>query len=130
MDLTQVSELLLQSLEHERGGVKIYKAAIECTLRADLRAEWTNYLSQTQTHVDALTEICEVFGLDPFTTTPGTMIVRANGNALLQAIEAARAAGNPAAARRHWRPWRWWVLASVLHARVSACGRTGGSCGS
>ena len=31
--------------------------------------------------------------------TPGTTIVRANGNALLQAMEAARAAGNPAAAQ-------------------------------
>lgn len=99
MNDTQVHELLLQSLEHERGGVKVYKAAIACALRADLRGEWSKYLAQTEQHVAALTSICEVFGLDPFTTTPGTMIVRSNGNALVAAMEAARAAGNPAAAQ-------------------------------
>ena len=72
MNPTQVNELLLQSLEHERGGVKVYKAAIDCALRPDLKSEWTKYLAQTEQHVTALTEICEAFGLDPFTTTPGT----------------------------------------------------------
>jgi len=99
MNSNQIEELLLQSLEHERGGVKVYKAAIACALRADLRSEWTKYLAQTQEHVEALNTICEVFGIDPFTTTPGTMIVRSNGNALVAAMEAARAAGNPAAAQ-------------------------------
>lgn len=99
MNITQVHELVLQSLEHERGGVKIYKAAIGCAQRTDLRGEWTKYLAQTQEHVVALTRVCETFGLDPFASTPGTMIVRANGNALLQAIEAAASAGNPAAAQ-------------------------------
>jgi rubrerythrin len=99
MNLNQVNELLLQSLEHERGGVKIYKAAIDSAQRTDLRAEWTNYLRQTEQHVEALTEICTALGLDPYTMTPGTRIVRANGNALLQAIEAARSSGNPQAAQ-------------------------------
>jgi|SRR5688572_325403 len=99
MNITQVHELLLQSLEHERGGVKVYKAAVGCAQRDDLRAEWSKYLAQTEEHVTALTQICEVFGLDPFTTTPGTMIVRATGNALVQSMEAALSAGNPAAAQ-------------------------------
>jgi protein-disulfide isomerase-like protein with CxxC motif len=99
MNAIQVRELLLQSLEHERGGVKIYKAAIAAAQRDDLKAEWTGYLEQTEQHVEALTGICGVFGIDPFTTTPGTQIVRANGAALLQAIEQARAAGDPAAAQ-------------------------------
>jgi rubrerythrin len=99
MNTTQVHELLLQSLEHERGGVKVYKAAIGCAQRTDLRSEWTRYLAQTQEHVVALTRVCEVLGLDPFASTPGTMIVRATGNALLQSIEAAASAGNPAAAQ-------------------------------
>ena len=37
MNTTQVHELLLQSLEHERGGVKVYKAAIGCAQRPDSR---------------------------------------------------------------------------------------------
>jgi ferritin-like metal-binding protein YciE len=99
MNPAQVHELLLQSLEHERGGVKVYKAAIGCALRPDLKSEWSKYLEQTEQHVATLTEVCEVFGLDPFTTTPGTMIVRSTGNALVQSMEAAQAAGNPAAAQ-------------------------------
>jgi hypothetical protein len=99
MNSHQVNELLLQSLEHERGGVKIYRAAVECALRPDLRSEWTKYLQQTEQHVEALTRVCEVFGVDPMTMTPGTMIVRENGAALLRSIEAARAAGIPAAAQ-------------------------------
>jgi protein-disulfide isomerase-like protein with CxxC motif len=99
MNAIQVRELLLQSLEHERGGVKIYEAAIAAAQRDDLKAEWTGYLAQTEQHVETLTGICGTFGIDPFTTTPGTQIVRANGAALLQAIEQARAAGDPAAAQ-------------------------------
>ena len=99
MNTEQVHELLLQSLEHERGGVKIYKAAVASALRADLRSEWSKYLQQTEQHVETLTAVVQVFGLDPSTTTPGTMIARATGNALLQSMEAARAAGNPAGAQ-------------------------------
>lgn len=99
MNTTQVRELLLQSLEHERGGVKIYKAAIAAAQRPDLKSEWTQYLEQTEQHVQSLTEICESFEIDPLTNTPGTQIVKATGTALLQAIEAARAAGNPEAAQ-------------------------------
>jgi hypothetical protein len=99
MNTTQVKELLLQSLEHERGGLKIYKAAIAAAQRPDLKAEWTEYLEQTEQHVQSLTEICEAFDIDPMTTTPGTQIVKATGAALLQAIDMARASGDPAAAQ-------------------------------
>lgn len=99
MNNAQVRELLLQSLEHERGGVKIYKAAVSAAQRPDLREEWSGYLAQTEQHVQALTEICQAFDLDPYMVTPGTQIVRATGTALLQAIETARAAGNPLAAQ-------------------------------
>ena len=99
MNTNQVRELLLQSLEHERGGVLIYKAAIAAAQRSDLREEWTGYLEQTEQHVQSLTEICEAFDIDPMMATPGTQIVKANGAALLRAIETARAAGDPKAAQ-------------------------------
>jgi hypothetical protein len=99
MNTNQVRELLLQSLEHERGGVLIYKAAIAAAQRSDLREEWTGYLEQTEQHVQSLTEICESFDIDPMMATPGTQIVKANGAALLRAIETARAAGDPKAAQ-------------------------------
>jgi rubrerythrin len=99
MKIEQVKELLLQSLEHERGGVKVYETAIQCAIREDLRQEWSNYLAQTRQHVDALTRICELFELDPFTTTPGTQIVKATGTALLNAMQQALATGKPAEAQ-------------------------------
>jgi len=99
MNEIQVRELLLQSLEHERGGVKIYKAAIAAAQRPDLKAECTESLEQTEQHVESLTDVCEVFEIDPLMATPGTQIVKANGAALLQAIETARAAGDPKAAQ-------------------------------
>ena len=77
MNSAQFIELLLQSLEHERGGVKVYTTALKCAQRPDLQAEWEKYLSQTEEHVSALTELCEVFDIDPFTMTPGTQIVAA-----------------------------------------------------
>jgi hypothetical protein len=99
MNSTRFTELLLQSLEHERGGVKVYQTAIKCALRDDLRSEWQEYLAQTEDHVDTLTDVCATFDIDPFTTTPGTEIVKSLGKSLLNAMEAALAAGNPQAAQ-------------------------------
>lgn len=99
MNSVQFNELLLQSLEHERGGVQVYQTAIKCALREDLRDEWQKYLAQTENHVESLTNICETFDLDPFTTTPGTQIVKAVGKALVTAMETALSAGNPQAAQ-------------------------------
>jgi rubrerythrin len=99
MNSTQLTELLLQSLEHERGGVKIYQTAIKCAVRADLRGEWEKYLEQTEQHVSTLTEVCAVFDLDPYTTTPGTEIVKKIGTALIDAMLTALSSGNPVAAQ-------------------------------
>ena len=99
MNSSHLKELILQSLEHERGGVKLYKAALSCAIRADLKKEWTRYLEQTESHVAALTEICEAVGLDPFTTTPGTQVVKFSGLALVQAIEQARVTAGDAFAQ-------------------------------
>jgi len=99
MNSTQFTELLLQSLEHERGGVHVYETAIKCAVRDDLRNEWTKYLAQTEEHVDSLTDVCETLDIDPFTTTPGTHIVKSLGKALVTAMETALSAGNPQAAQ-------------------------------
>ena len=67
----QLKELLLQSLEHERGGVLIYQTALECVINEDLEEEWEKYLEETENHVDILTTACEALGLDPDEMTPG-----------------------------------------------------------
>jgi hypothetical protein len=99
MNDAQLRELLLQSLEHERGGVKIYRTALKCALRGDLREEWTEYLSQTEHHVEVLTNVCMQLGIDPGMQTPGCKIVRDIGASLIFAMESALAVGDPAAAQ-------------------------------
>ena len=99
MELSRFKELLLQSLEHERGGVKIYEAALKCVRNADLEEEWTKYLDQTRNHVRVLTQVCETLGLDPNEQTPGTKILHKMGASLVSAMEEARSAGDPDAAQ-------------------------------
>ena len=50
MNQEQVIDLLLQSLEHERGGIKVYETALKCVQNDDLREEWEKYLEETQNH--------------------------------------------------------------------------------
>lgn len=95
----QAKELLLQSLEHERGGVKVYRAALQCVENQDLREEWDRYHEQTQRHVQVLTEVCAAVGLDANEETPGSKIVQGLGAALVAAMEQARKGGNGEAAQ-------------------------------
>jgi hypothetical protein len=98
MVTAQLRELLLQSLTHEKGGVFVYRTALECARNAGLRREWTKYLQQTERHVDVLTTACEALGLDAGEMTPGCMIVQHTGKSLVVAMKMALAAADPAAA--------------------------------
>ena len=98
MNSAQLRELLLQSLEHERGGVLIYQTALECVLNKDLRKEWEEYLEQTENHVAILTTACEAIGLDPDEMTPGRKVVQHTGKSLVVAMKMALAASDPPAA--------------------------------
>ncbi len=99
MNNEQVAELLLQSLEHELGGTKVYETAITCAVDEGLRSEWRKYLEETKTHVSALTSMCEALGLDPTQETPGRKVVRLLGGALVEAMKLALSAGKPEAAQ-------------------------------
>jgi hypothetical protein len=98
MKTKQVEELVLQSLEHEIGGVEVYTAAVACAVNKILKKEWQTYLEQTRTHVTALQTICKSLGIDPKRETPGRDVVRGLGQALVEAMKKAKLAGNPAAA--------------------------------
>jgi hypothetical protein len=99
METAQLKELLLQSLEHERGGVLVYRTALECAVNDDLREEWTGYLEQTEKHVEILTAACESLGLDPGERTPGCKVIHHLGKALVVAMKMALAEGDRAAAQ-------------------------------
>lgn len=94
----QVKELLLQALQHEKGGLLVYRTALECVLNDELREEWTGYLEQTMKHVDVLTRTCRALGLDPGEMTPGCKVVEHTGTSLVVAMKMALAAGDAAAA--------------------------------
>lgn len=98
MNIKQVEELILQSLEHELGGVKVYLTALGCAINAELKKEWERYLQETRTHVTSLEGICKALGIDAGRETPGRAVVRHNGAALIEAMKMAIAGGERAAA--------------------------------
>jgi rubrerythrin len=99
MNREQLTELLLQSLEHERGGIEVYETALGCVLNDDLREEWSEYHEQTRKHVSILENVFKELGLDPEQTSPGRGIIRVLGSSLVKAMEKAQASGNPDAAQ-------------------------------
>ena len=98
MNQDQVNELLLQSLEHEKGGIDVYKAALECVINEDLREEWQKYLQETYHHERILTQLCETMGLDPTQETSGRGAMKLVSTALVWAMRKALVRGTPEAA--------------------------------
>jgi hypothetical protein len=98
MDTKQVEELVLQSLEHEMGGVKVYQTALTCVVNSDLKKEWEKYLEETKTHVTALEGVCKALEIDAKKETPGRLVVRHLGGGLVEAMKMALAKGERAAA--------------------------------
>jgi ferritin-like metal-binding protein YciE len=95
----EVRELLYQTLETEQGGVQVYQTALRCVVNEDLQKEWEEYLEQTQNHVRVVENVFARLGLDPQAETPGRMVVRHIGEALVKAMEMALEAGKPEAAQ-------------------------------
>jgi rubrerythrin len=98
MEPKHYKELLLQSLEHERGGMKVYQTALECVLNEELQKEWEKYLRETEQHVAILEEVFAALQLDPEEQTPGRTIVGDLGRALVKAMQDAISAGDDDAA--------------------------------
>lgn len=98
MKKEQMEELVLQSLEHELGGAKVYEKALECAINQDLKEEWKQYLDETRSHADKLRTICADLAIDPGRQTSGRAVVRHIGQALVQAMTIAQSEGNRKAA--------------------------------
>jgi rubrerythrin len=98
MKQEQVKELLIQSLEHERGGIQVYETALKCVLNDDLKEEWTKYLDQTRNHERILTDVFQQLSLDPNEDSPGRRVVKSLGLSLVEAMQLALKAGKPEAA--------------------------------
>jgi rubrerythrin len=98
MKQEQVIELLLQALEHERGGIKLYETALTCVQNDDLREEFEKYLEETREHERILVDVCEELEIDAEAATPGREIVRMMGKSLVDAMTTAKATVKPDAA--------------------------------
>ena len=98
MEQAQLKELLLQSLEHERGGIVVYETALRCVLNEQLKEEFQEYLDQTRRHEQLLLGVCRNLGIDPEEGSPGRQIVKQLGGALVKAMQTAQQAGDPAGA--------------------------------
>jgi rubrerythrin len=96
---SQVEELLYQALETELGGVEVYKTALRCATNTDLREEWKKYLEETENHVRIVKDVFSQLGLDESTETPGRIVVRHKGEALVKAMEIALQSGDKTAAQ-------------------------------
>jgi rubrerythrin len=94
MEMEMVKELMLQSLEHEMGGTKVYETALKCVVNEDLKEEWEKYLEQTQKHVQVLHDACLQLEIDPDEQTPGRKITRDVGASLVAAMETALGTGD------------------------------------
>ena len=90
-----MNELLLQSLEHEMGGVKVYETALKCAMNDDLREEWEKYLDETRKHERILRDVCAAMAIAPEQETPGRKIVRHIGAALGRSDGTALGRGEP-----------------------------------
>ncbi len=99
METAQLKELMLQSLEHEIGGVHVYETALQCVLNEELKEEWEKYLEQTQRHVVVMQEVCAALDIDADERSPGRDIVHDMGASLVKAMKNALKAGNQAAAQ-------------------------------
>jgi rubrerythrin len=85
----QVTELLYQALETEKGGIQIYETALKCVVNDELKEEWEEYLEQTRKHEQFVLGMMEKLGLNPETETSGREVVRHIGESLVQAMEMA-----------------------------------------
>lgn len=99
MEKSQLTELLLQAYEHEKGGVLVYETALKCVVNQDLGREWSEYLEQTRKHVRVLGDALTALEIDLYTETPGRQAVRYLGASLVQAMQMALTSAPRAAAQ-------------------------------
>jgi hypothetical protein len=95
MESEQVKELLLQSLEHERGSVDVYQTAVKCAQLDALKEDWTRCISDIRHRELLLTELCRKLSFNPEHMTCTREVTKYLGEALTSAMELAHESGKP-----------------------------------
>jgi len=95
----QIEELLLQALETEVTGAKVYETALKCVTNKGLRDEWGKYLSETRHHIAVVERLFGELGLDTKASSPGRKVVHDISAALIAVMEKALGDGPNEAAQ-------------------------------
>jgi hypothetical protein len=98
-DERQLKDLLLQMMETELGGEKVYRTALQCAINEDLKEEWEKYLEETLSHQNVVRTTCEFLGINADEVTPSRQVVKHIGLSLVKAMELALSAGDRSAAQ-------------------------------
>ena len=98
-DERQLKDLLLQMMETELGGEKVYRTALQCAINEDLKEEWEKYLEETLSHQNVVRTTCEFLGINADEVTPSRQVVKHIGLSLVKAMELALTAGDRSAAQ-------------------------------
>ena len=99
MNTQKLELLVLEALQTETGGVRVYDKALECVDNSGLRAEWRKYRDQTERHREVLLEACAKLGIDPNRRAPSCDIVRATADSLVGNMDVALQSGDRALAQ-------------------------------
>src|SRR5260370_37261836 len=78
-DERQLKDLLLQMMETELGGEKVYRTALQCAINEDLKEEWEKYLEETLSHQNVVRTTWEFLGINADEVTPSRQVSRTAG---------------------------------------------------
>lgn len=98
-DMVQLKDLLLQMMETELGGERVYRTALTCALNDDLKKEWQEYLEETQRHQKVVRSTCEALQINPDEKLPSRAVVSHIADSLVMAMEMAKKNDTPDAAQ-------------------------------
>ncbi len=82
----QLMEKLSEFLAVEKGGVKLYEAAIQVVRNPDVLNRFHVFYQQTRKHVEILTRVISALGGDPMHMSPGARIADEKAQALLKTM--------------------------------------------
>ena len=99
MKEAQIEELLLQALETEINGAKVYETALKCVTHKGLREEWGKYLAETKHHIAVVERLFGELGLDTKASSPGRKVVHDISASLISVMEKALGDGPNEAAQ-------------------------------
>jgi hypothetical protein len=99
MNRDQIRELVLQAIETERAGQKVYEAALDCARDPALREVWQQFRRETEQHERIMVRLCAALDLDPEDESPGRAVARLIGECLVEAIRRAAGTARPETAQ-------------------------------